>query len=299
MENKYTNEWFKKQALESIKSISPNIWDFSDSSLLYVNPKAVDAYEEIQKEGDPYRDLVTIPETEYISKISSSLTLELPNNFYYIDLGPGTEHKEKFLFNALKNQNKKFTYFPVDISPYILKTSKNFASELEIETKPILASFEECADYLPNDGIYRFVSIGLTFVNYNIQDIFKLFENIVDQSGSIFINSHIRERTNIQKIRDLYVAQLESMILPKIQLLNLEFKDLENIEVNDKVEVWCTIKNSSSILNEKGIKAGDKFLVFQSLRYSLDELKSEIMKTFPNYSMFDTGASFVGFLLKK
>lgn len=299
MEKQYTIDWFKKRAIEFIKPIGPGVWDFSDSSLLYVNPAAVEAYEEIQKEGDLYHDLITIPETKYISRIADRLASELPQEFNYIDLGPGTERKEGFFFDALKKLGKNFAYFPVDISPHILNTAKEFAENQGIKVIPIHASFEECVDQLPANGIYRFVSLGLTFVNYHIQDGLELLSKIIDSRGSAFINSHIQERANMAKVRELYVAQLNSIIAPKIKLLDLSQEDISDIEVNDRVEVWCMIKNPTPALIERGIKDGDRFLVFQSLRHGLDYLKNQIPKVFPNYSIFDTGLSFVGFLLKK
>ncbi len=297
--NQYSINWFKKRALESIKPLGVGSWDFSDSLLLYMS-ESVKVYEEMQKDETPYHELVTKPETEYILRVAGRVASELPNNFYYIDLGPGTENKERFFFESLKMQGKNFIYFPVDISSHFLDVAKNFAVGSDIKTNPILASFEECEKYLPVDDTYRFASLGLTFVNYHIQDILSLLNRIIGLKGSAFINAHIRERVDIEKIRNLYyVDATESMIIPKIELLNLKPEDIGGIEVNDKVEIWCTIKNPTPALAQMGIKSGDRFLVFQSLRYSLDYLKNEIPKTFPNYSMLDTGLPFVGFLLKK
>jgi len=191
MGNKYSLEWFKKRAAESLKPVGSGMWDYSDSLLLYL-PDAEKEYEDIQKDGDPYYSLVTEPETKYISEIADKVTSELPNNFYYIDLGPGTENKEKFFFDSLEKQKKNFTYFPVDINRHFLESAKKFADQRKIKTIPIQSSFEECVQFLPAEDNYRFVSIGLTFVNYHIQDVLIFLDKTIGTRGSAFINTHIR-----------------------------------------------------------------------------------------------------------
>ncbi|OGN16510.1 MAG: hypothetical protein A3C88_02905 [Candidatus Yanofskybacteria bacterium RIFCSPHIGHO2_02_FULL_50_12] len=293
---KYDSEWFKERAINCIKQIAPNTWDYSDSLLLYV-PSATEAYEEIQQEETPYHTLVTKPETEFISKIAKEISKELPSEFNFIDLGPGTEHKERFFFDLLKKQGKQFTYFPVDISERFLEVAEDFSQKLGIPCKPILAPFEEVGRILPSG--YRFISLGLTFINYRVEDILSLLKTMIGNDGCAFIDSHIRSRVDTEEIRSLYVDQVESMIIPKAELLELDWEnDLENIEVNDKVEIWCTVKNPSSRMVEKGIKSGDRMIIFQSLRHDLEFLKEEIQKVFPNYQMHDIGSPFVGFLLK-
>ncbi len=297
MENKYTNEWFEKRAVESIRPIGQGVWDFSDSLLLY-SPQSAEEYENIQKEGDPYHELVTAPETKYLSEIADKLASELPNNFYYIDLGPGTEHKEKYFFDALKKQGKNFVYYPVDINSHFLELAKEFSENNGIKTVPIMSPFEECRQFLPDDGVYRFVSIGATFANYHIQEMFSLLSGIIGVNGSAFINAHIRERLDMERVREIYSSQAISIVIPKLNLVGLNQEDIE-VEANDKVEDWVIVKNPSTLLAEKGIKSGDRLLVFQSLRYGLDDLRHEIAKAFPSFSMFDIGSTFVGFLLKK
>ncbi len=294
----YPLEWFKTRAINSIKPMHSGSWDFSDSLLLYA-PKAIAIYEEIQKDGMPYYDLITKPETEFISKTADEIARELPATSYYIDLGPGTEHKERFFFQSLQAHSKSFIYFPVDISRHILDGAEAFAHTFNITTNPILAPFEECGRYLPNDGTYRFVSLGLTFINYHMKDILNLLRNIIGVRGSCFITAHVRERVDIEKIKKLYVQDVQSIIEPKMHLLGLNPHDISNIQVNDKIEIWWTIKNPTPELTQKGIKNGDRILVLQSLRYSLDELKNEVPKVFKNYQLIDIGSSFVGFLLKK
>ena len=128
MENnsRYDNNWFKKRAFESITPISPNVWDYSDSLLLYIS-SGVEKYESLQETNTPYFKLVTQPEREYLQSIAKEVVDQLPLDFEYIDLGPGTEHKEQYFFDELKRQGKKFTYIPVDISGHYLALAEEHA----------------------------------------------------------------------------------------------------------------------------------------------------------------------------
>ena len=137
---KYDNEWFKKRAFRSLSIITPHVWDYSDSLLLYLS-SGVEQYESLQKTDTPYFKLVTKPESEYLQSIAKSVVDLLPNKFEYIDLGPGTEHKEQFFFDELKRQGKDFTYIPVDISEYYLKLAERHAINQGIKVKPANASF--------------------------------------------------------------------------------------------------------------------------------------------------------------
>jgi len=103
----------------------------------------------------------------------------------------------------------------------------------------------------------------------------------------------------MKKVRETYARQAMPLGVSKLNLLDLKLDDIKDIKVNDKVEDWFTIKHPSELLIKKGVKSGDKFLAFRSLRYTMDELKKEIPRVFPNYSIFDTEGPFVGFLLKK
>ena len=299
MKESYDLEWFEKRAHESLKQIESGVWDFSDSALLYT-PEAVEGYEEIQQVDNNYHSTVTAPETKLLKGIADDVVKELPDNFYYVDLGPGTEHKEKVFFDAAKEQGKEFIYYPIDVSKHILDSASTFAYGLDIEPRPIQASFEECAKYLPKDKTHRFVSLGLTFVNYHVKDVLELLGNIIGSNGSAFITIHARDRVDMKLVREIYLEQFEPILFKKISLLGLDpEKDVENVDLTDGVQMWCDVINPSEPMQQKGIKKGDRLLVFQSLRRTLDEWLDDIKNVFPNISVFDNGLPFVGLLLKK
>lgn len=297
-EEKYNKEWFKKRALGSLKKISEHTWDYSDSLLLYIS-SGVEKYEQLQEGDTSYFQLVTKPEREYLKSIAKNVVEGLPAYFEYIDLGPGTEHKEQFFFDELKRQNKKFIYIPVDISEEYLALAKENAQKQGIETKPLKAAFEEVAGILGESNIPRFVNIGLTFSNYEPAIIFDLLKNIAGKDGYMFINTQMRDRVDMKMLHDAYVEDAVTLADDKLNLIGLDpLKDVTPREVDDGFRVWCSVINSNKELENVGIQTGDKLLVFQSIRYTLEQLESELLKTGMHYKLFDTGQSFVAVLIR-
>jgi len=296
MENSYDMDWFKSRAISSLKKIGNNTWDYSDSLLLYL-PGGEEAYEEAQETENPYYSIVTTPEKAYLQKISTDILNELGKDFEYIDLGPGTEHKEQYIFDEAKIQNKTFKYCPVDISDRYLKLSNNHAEKQGVKTRPIRASFEELSKILDSKSKNRFVSIGLTYTNYNPREILELLKEIAGD-GKIFINAQIRERVDTEALKTIYSQAAIGMISPKIQLLGLgPINDSSSVEVTDEVKIWYTVKDLNPILESHGVAVGDKLLIFQSLRPTLDNLRADISKEFEKYQLLDTGDLFVGAIL--
>jgi hypothetical protein len=294
----YNIEWFKKRALSSLIRISDNVWDYSDSLLLYVS-SGVEKYESLQEVDTPYFNLVTNPEREYLSSIAEDVVNLLPDNFEYIDLGPGTEHKEQFFFDECKKQGKNFTYIPVDISDHYIELAEKHAKEQGIQVRSIKSSFEELPGVLEDSSIPRFVNVGLTFSNYDPQIILNLLKSIAGENGYVFINSQMKDRVDMVELQKIYAEDAKTMADDKLELVGLNpGMDVSPREATDDIKVWCSILNPSAELKEKGVMENDQFLVFQSLRYTKDRLEDELKKVSNEYHIFDTGVSFIASLIK-
>ncbi|MDB5266821.1 MAG: uncharacterized protein JWN89_636 [Parcubacteria group bacterium] len=294
----YDNNWFKQRALNSFRRIGPNVWDYSDSLLLYIS-SGVEKYESLQEEDTPYFKLVIKPEREYLESIAKDVINALPSNFEYVDLGPGTEHKEQFFFDELKKQGKKFTYIPVDISEHYLKLAEQHAIDQGIPVSTIQSSFEEAAEVLGEGSVPRFVNIGLTFSNYEPQVILKLLKTIAGKGGFVFINSQMRDRLDINSLQRVYAEDALTLADDKLKLVGLDPNaDVTPRKADDAIKVWCSVIKPSLDLETIGVVEGDKLLVFQSLRYTPEKLKEELEKASENYQVFDTGASFIAGLIK-
>lgn len=226
MDGKYNQEWFKERAFKSLKKLDTGIWDFSDSLLIYIG-SGDQVYEQLQEEYTSYFKLVTKPEHEYLWHIAKNIADMLPNNFEYIDLGPGTEHKEQFLFDELKKQSKSFTYVPVDISDHFLKMAESHATSQGIPVRRVKASFEELPEALGESTIPRFVSLGLTFSNYAPQEILKLLTDIAGPNGFVFINAQMRDRVDMVELQKVYQEDAVRLVDDKVRLIGLDpFTDI-------------------------------------------------------------------------
>lgn len=298
MENsKYDTNWFKKRAFESIHPIAPHTWDYSDSLLLYIS-SGVEIYESLQNIDTPYFKLITQPERDYLKSIAKDVVELLPQKFEYIDLGPGTEHKEQFFFDELKRQGKRFTYIPVDISEHYLTLAENYAKDQGVDVKAVQSSFEEVPKILGTGSIPRFVNIGLTFSNYKPQIILDLMKNIAGKNGYVFINSHMRNRVDMNALQKVYAEDALTLADEKLKLLDLNpYTDVTQRKANDKIEVWGSIITPTPRLTEIGVAVDDKILLFQSLRYTPEQLEIVIQNTSDKYHIFDTGKPFIAVLI--
>ena len=290
-----SQEWFQREAIRSIKRRPDGIWDYSSSSLLYTTGGS-DSYEAIQKDDSAgsYKNIVTTTETKLIELIAPKIVKSLPDTFNYIDFGPGTEHKEKYFFDAIKENGKKALYVPVDISKHMLDAANQYAIQQGFQTHPIHQTFEDVVSEIDaiNDE-YRFVSLGLTFANYEPEKILDILRQVITGNGSVFITAHLRDRIDIESLRKMYEETVQDIIANKIKLLGLDSEvDVHEITVTDAVELYCTVKNTNEIVKDLGMSVGDKILLFRSYRYTLDELKN-ILENF-DVSYYDEGMEFVG-----
>jgi hypothetical protein len=284
---KYTQEWFKKRAFNSLKKIRDGLWDYSDSLLLYT-ASGSEVYESLQEVDSPYYNLVTKPEHEYLQLIAKVIADILPREFVYVDLGPGTEHKEQFLFDELRKQGKVFTYVPVDISDYFLELAESHALKQGINAKKLKASFEELPEILKSSETPRFVSLGLTFSNYAPQEVVSMLKDIAGENGYVFINAQLQH---------VYQEDAIHLADEKVQLIGLNpEKDISPRTADDGFRVSCSVINSNSELREIGINEGDNLIVFQSLRYTKEELEDELKNE--EHTSFDIGSSFIGSIIQ-
>lgn len=294
----YNEKWYKNRAFNSITKIDEDAWDFSDSLLLFYSDESGTDYKVIQQTDSPYNQLVTRPERIFLESVADRIASKLPNSFDYIDLGPGTEHKEQFLFDALKKQGKHFTYIPVDISKKFLDLAAKHAIEQGINTSPLQAPFEEVAAKLGTSDRPRFVSLGLTYTNYHPADVLALLSRILGKNGIAFVDVQIRDRAEIDKITSIYEQDVASIAKPKIKLLGLDpISDISGYTCDSGVRLWGRLRNSTPELESRGIGPGVKLLVFQSLRPTLESFQQDVTARFLDHEILDEGGPFVGALL--
>ncbi len=294
----YNEDWYRNRAVHSLKNIGDGLWDYSDSLLLYV-PGGDDEYEASQSPEKDYAKLITDPERQYLSDIAPDIAAELPDEFEYIDLGPGTAHKEQSLLDEFAKLGKQFAYRPVDISKHYLKMAEEYATKQEIAVKPVLSPFESLSELLGPVTIPRFASLGLTYINYDPTDILTMLRSIAGADGKIFINAQIRERTDMKAVTNAYAIDAAAgMLNAKLNVLGIDPETgVSDVTCNDSVQTWVTVSKVPLKIASLGIKTGDKLLTFQSLRPSLNQFEADIAKVFSKYKLLDIGQQFVGAIL--
>ena len=295
----YDHAWYRDRAFKSLRQIGKGVWDFSDSLLLFYSEESEDDYEIIQQGDNPYFQLVTKPEREFLEAIAEAIARELPEDFDYVDLGPGTEHKEQYIFDALKARNKHFVYKPVDISKKFLNLAAAHARSQGLTVEPVHATFEELSRKLSPSHRPRFVSLGLTYGNYHPSEALAMLKDISGHNGMAFVDSQLRERVNIDAIAAIYEADVYKIAEPKVKLLGLDPKrDVAQHLCDDGIRAWVVLKNSFPQLMRVGIKSGARLMVLQSLRPTLESFERDISSKFASHILLDVGGPFAGAILK-
>lgn len=296
--NEYSLEWFKDRALRSLKRIDDTTWDYSDSLLLY-SPDGDVGYEQVQATDTLYYKLITAPEHAFLRGIAHDVVAALPDNFLFVDLGPGTEHKEQFIFDQVHAQHKTIHYAPVDISDRYLRIASEYAVAQGIDVTPLRAPFEDALQHMPNKEIQRFVSLGMTYGNYVPKDMLYTMRRLMGSYGYGFISAHIRDRVSMPEVVRAYEEGIYGLLDSKIALLGVDPKtDVSERRVDDAIQGWYTLGHVPEALAPVGVAVGDTMLMFRTLRPTAESYRKSILDEFPNSVFFDTGGPFIGTLLR-
>jgi hypothetical protein len=295
-----TPEWFANRVKDSLINRGEGFWDFSDSVILWTD-ESVKSYENAQtKDQDAYKMQITDSESKYLKKIAPNLVSYLPDRINFIDMGPGTENKQDIFIEEIKKTGKEFIYTPVDINKKILNLAVDHMKRYGVTTIPIHSTFEDMEQFITDKETPRFLSLGLTFSNFNIEDILSILKKSLNKNSFAFINTQPRERVKepgslIKAYSSKYALELYNL---KLKLIGLEIDNkIGNIEVTGDVKVYYHVKNPSAKAQGFGIKAGDKIFGFQSMRYPIDFLKSRLEKDF-DCKYFDVQDEYLAVLLE-
>lgn len=194
---------------------------------------------------------------------------------------------------------KGFRYRPVDISKRYLELARQYAASQNLAVEPVHSSFEELPEKLKSHLNPRFVSLGLTYGNFNPEHILGLLKQISGEDGYVYVEAQMRDRVDMNLIREIYKGVAFDMAKGKLALVGIDINhDVSKIEVDEDIRVWATVSNPSRVLTELNIEAGDRMLLFQSLRPNKEEFETPLQNAWPNYILIDTNASFIGAVLK-
>lgn len=295
-----TPEWFAARAKSKLVKVGDGMWDFSDSALFWTD-EVVKEYENAQtSEGDAYKKHVTNAETVYLKKIVPDLVSYLPSNINYVDMGPGTENKQDYIIEEIRRVGKHVSYTPVDISKQMVVAASNHVSKEGIATFPVQSSFEDMEQFIDDKTTPRFLSLGLTFLNFKIEDIIAILKKSLNKNGVAFINTQPREK--VKDLKELVGAYSGENVLKiynsKLKLIGLEInEEMGTIRVTDEVKIHYHVNKPSEYARSLGIREGDDIFVFQSIRYPTELLKSTLENEF-DCTYFDTKDDYLAILLK-
>ena len=294
----YSLEWFQSRALSSLEKGKDGVWDYTDSAIIW-QPRAIEFYKSLQTKDNAYKRTVTNEDSSLLQKIAPKIVDLLPESFTYIDLGPGTEDKESFFFEAMQKALKKMVYVPVDVHKDMLNGAAATARTFGFVAQPLQCDFESVANLLKGKEGYRFVSIGPTFINYRPQDGLAMLREISGKDGSILLLVQLRDRIQSKQLIDAYnEPENRALIDLKVSLLGFDPKeDLEDYAVTDEVKISYRVKHVPPALKKIGMKEGERILAHLSLRYSRQELEALFKQDF-DVTYFDEGYSFIGVFLK-
>lgn len=295
-----TTEWFKERANKKLVKVGEGMWDFSDSALFWTD-EVVKQYEEAQTtDGDGYKKHITNAETVYLKKIIPDLVSCLPPKINYVDMGPGTENKQDYVIHEIIREGKSLMYTPVDINKCMVDAASSHVSKEGIATTPVQSSFEDMEQFIGDKVTPRFLSLGLTFLNFKIDDILTILKKSLNSDGVAFINTQPREK--IKDFKELVKAysgeNIQKIYNSKLRLIGLEINEYMGvIEVTDEVKIYYRVRKPSEHAKSLGICEGDKIFVFQSIRYPTEFLKTRLESEFV-CTYFDTEDDYLAVLLK-
>ncbi len=285
-------DWFRKRAIEKISKVSEDLWDYSDSALVYT-PAAAEEWMHIQRDTTGlYKQRVADASTKIVEFAAPKIIQELPSDVAYIDLGPGAENKQELFIEPMFARGVKVQYIPVDINQQMLEVASDFTRG-KTKVEPILAEFDEIATVIESREIgYRFVSLGPTYMNYDPKEAISILEKIC-KGGSAFVSAQLRERIRMEEVIESYRQMTGTILKSKIELLGFNFdQDVMRSEADDKIFVYILVKNIPIQLAHLGMKKGDRILVHKSYRPTLEEFKNSFNGLRP--VIFDSGEDFVG-----
>jgi hypothetical protein len=74
--------------------------------------------------------------------------------------------------------------------------------------------------------------------------------------------------------------------------------DTSKLLVDDNLKMSFTVLKNNMDLEKIGVKEGEAFLVFQSLRYTKESLEDELKRTGLAYKLLDNGSPFIASIIK-
>lgn len=288
-------EWFRNRASKVLNwNEDGQYWDFSDSLATW-SPETAELYGSVQKETE-YKETVTSDEYRHFAEIYPQLLELLPPIDLYVDLGPGTEEKEREFAHAMRVKNPEMIYVPVDVNKPMLDMAETRNTDLD--PRPVQAPFEDVDKQLPSDKVV-FASLGLTYINYQPEEIHTILKGIIGENGIALVNIQKREGLDIEELKGMYTdghGFAKELFRIKLELIGLE-EGSYNLEADNEIEVWAKITKQCKLINCEEVMPGERIKVFRSARYNPEDIERAMDTDFGKVVKLESSTSFVSYLL--
>ncbi len=265
----------------------------NDSKTWYMTPEQGRGYIAVH-DSEQYASGMFDSEYCLLQKHSSKLMGLMPDNFTYLDLGPGAGKKSKLILNEAIALEKTPFYGYVDVSSFILGAAAETLQDLNLEQKPFLGNFVDednlslMKQQLPNQP--KFVYLGSTFANYEPNCLLYTFRHFLNSNDVLYVSMQEKPE-NIDSLLEQYsVEAYPSGFLEGLSQLGLHPKQLEvrYSEKNQRVENYVVIEKVPSLL-ENYVKEGDKIVFFTSRKTTRDNFEKDITLNFAGDFFYENG----------
>lgn len=271
----------------------------NDSKTWYVTPSQAKAY--LDSHDDPkYASKMLGPEYALLQNNVDLIVEGLPEEFVYVDLGPGLAKKSRLILEHAIATGRKPVYSAVDISPIMLETAEHTLSDLNLESKTFLGDFSKKDNlYLVNKQLPnkpKFVYLGATISNYNTAYILDVLSSCFSSDDLVYLSMQEKPE-NIDFVIKQYETQAYTQGLAEgVRQLGFDSTKMKvrfNEETHD-VENYLEVEEVPFLLENMNVKAGDEVVFFTSKKSTRNYFQQHVDQFFEGNYIFEQG--FMGFV---
>jgi uncharacterized SAM-dependent methyltransferase len=270
---------FYNETKRFLKKTKADVWELTSPHVLYLSEEQGRSYAS-HKDDAEYRKFHD--ETVEIVQTNAGQILGAPHSgIALIDLGPEYPDKTLPLMIEAWKRGIDLDYIPVDVNEGYVQTAIRAARPYATRIFGVNALFDSCAAHIPVEVTGpRMVFIGLTFMNFNPQDILGVMKAIAKPGGIVAVASELLTPHNTPQdvLKHYQNQQAYEFALGPMRNLQLDPQKLD-FDVrfeNRRVEAGFIFRKAATDL---GISAGQRIIAAVSYRYSRQEFEHILTTT--------------------
>lgn len=209
------------------------------------------------------------------------------NEVNLIDLGPGYPDKSLPIAKFLAGKSP-LNYFPVDISLMYLKIAEDAMKPYCTKITPVNSKFEDLKSANAFKDLKNpYIMIGLTFMNFNCDNILTLLKEVINNNGNVIFASELKTKNTQEIIQQYLNEETKNFAFTPLEILgfNPNFFTYEAAFNNNRIEISFIAKSNIESENITFPK-GAKIITAISNRYSPEDIENLASKYFKNYKLY-------------